>query len=116
MDETPEELEQIRRDADKIDTNQYRRRRRLFFAVLLGAAGAGAVTLGLEMYDQRRNPCERLSNYYCGKDPASIDCKSYESIRGESVEDPTPKMRSLIKSQCQTKIRRLKEEEGVTVK
>ena len=41
MDETPEELEQIRREAAEIDPYRYRRHRRWLISVLIFAAGAG---------------------------------------------------------------------------
>ena len=37
MDETPEELEQIRREADQIDVNHYKKRFRVLKAIALGA-------------------------------------------------------------------------------
>ena len=116
MDETPEELEQIRREADQIDVHQYRKRFRALAAVGLGSLAAGAVWLVLIMLDSRRNPCERVRNYLCGKDPAGMACKTYEGILDESLHDDTPAMRANIKAQCQSKIERLKEDEGITVK
>ena len=47
MDETPEELERIRREADAIDVHQYQKRFRALKAVGLGAAAAGVVWLVL---------------------------------------------------------------------
>ena len=116
MDETPEELEQIRRDADGIDVHQYKKRFRALKAVGLGALGAGAVWLGLIMFDSRRNPCERVRDYLCRQDPQGQACKMYEGILKESVDEGSPKMRQSIRAQCMTKIDRLKEEDGVTVK
>jgi hypothetical protein len=116
MDETPEELEQIRREAEQIDVHQYKKRFRALAAVGLGSLAAGAVWLVLIMLDSRRNPCERVRNYFCGKDPAGMQCRTYEGILDESLHDDTPAMRANIKAQCQSKIDRLKEEEGITVK
>ena len=36
MDETPEEMEEIRREADRIDVYRYRKRFRLLGAIALG--------------------------------------------------------------------------------
>ena len=46
MDETPEELEQIRREADAIDVYRYRKRFRFLAAIGLGAADGGAGLAG----------------------------------------------------------------------
>jgi hypothetical protein len=116
MDETPEELEQIRREAEQIDVHQYKKRFRALAAVGLGSLAAGVVWLVLIMIDSRRNPCERVRNYLCAKDPAGMQCKTYEGILDESLHDETPAMRGNIKAQCQSKIDRLKEEEGITIK
>jgi hypothetical protein len=116
MDETPEEMEQIRREADAIDPYQYRRRRRLMAAVALGALGAGLVWGGLELVDRRRNPCQRVRDHYCRQGAAALACTTYTEIFKESVEDPSPKMRSLIRAQCETKIQRLKEDQGIKVR
>ena len=116
MDETPEELEQIRRDAEAIDVHHYRRRFRLMGGIALGAAMAGLVWLILFMIDSKRNPCERVRDHYCKQGPASLACKSYAGILDESLHDESAAMRANIKAQCLTKIERLKEDDGVTVK
>jgi hypothetical protein len=116
MDETPEEMEQIRREADQIDVHQYQKRFRVLKAFGLGSLAAGAVWLGLIMFDSRRNPCERVRNHFCKQDPAGIQCKTYAGILDESLHDDSTAMRANIKSQCQSKIDRLKEEDGVEVK
>ena len=116
MDETPEELEQIKREADAIDPYQYRKRRRLITAVALGALGAGVVWAGLELYDRARNPCQRVRDYYCKTTPGGVNCTAYEGLLKESVEDESPRMRSNIRDQCERKIKRLKEDDGLTVK
>jgi hypothetical protein len=116
MDETPEDLERIRREAEEIDVHQYQRRFRALKAIGLGAAAAGLVWLVMIMVDSRRNPCERVRDHLCRastKTPA--ECKMYGDIVKESVEDDSPAMRQSIRSQCQTKIERLKSEDGVTV-
>jgi hypothetical protein len=118
MDETPEEMAQIRVDADAIDVHQYQRRFRAMKAVGLGAAGAGLVWLILILLDGRRNPCERVRDYFCHGDKAGANaatCKMYDAIRNESVEDQNPQMRQSIRAQCQTKIQRLKDEDGIVV-
>ena len=116
MDETPEELEQIRREADQIDVYRYRRRFRLIGAIALGMAMAGLVWLVLFMLDSRRNPCERVRDHFCKKEPGGVACKSYESILDESLHDESAEMRANVKAQCLTKIERLKEEDGIEVK
>ena len=116
MDETPEELEQIRREAEEIDVHHYRRRFRFLGAIALGAAMAGLVALIMWMLDAKRNPCERVRDHFCKQDPASIACKSYNGILDESLHDESSQMRANIKAQCLSKIERLKEEDGITVK
>jgi hypothetical protein len=144
MDETPEELERIRHEAEDIDVHQYQKRFRALKAIGLGAALAGLVWLVMIMLDSRRNPCERLRDYVCrqpttvsgpGSKPSSsspaagspsgspsaeapsppLDCAMYQAIFKESVEDDNPQMRQSIRAQCVTKIDRLKAEDGVTV-
>lgn len=116
MDETPEQMEQIRREADQIDVYRYRKRFRAMAAIGLGSLAAGVVWVALIMVDSRKNPCEKVRNYFCHKDPAGLQCKSYEGILDESLHDDTPAMRSNIKAQCQSKIDRLKEDDGIDVK
>jgi hypothetical protein len=116
MDETPEELEQIKREADAIDPYQYRKRRRLMAAVGLGALGAGLVWAVLELHDRARNPCQRVRDHYCTTTPGGPNCGAYEAILKESVEDESPKMRSTIREQCERKIARLRDEEHVKIK
>jgi hypothetical protein len=119
MDETPEELDQIRIDADAIDVHQYQKRFRALKAVGLGAAGAGLVWLILIMIDSRRNPCERVRDYFCRQEKTGANaatCHMYGEIQKESVEDENPQMRQSIRAQCQTKIERLKQEEGIVVR
>jgi hypothetical protein len=113
MDETPEELKEIGRQADAIDVHQYRKRFRLFKAIGIGALGAGLVWLVLIMLDSRRNPCERVRDFHCDKDPGGQVCAMYKGIWEESEQDQSTKMRQAIRAQCQTKIERLKAEQGV---
>ena len=115
MDETPEELEQIRREAAEIDPYRYRRHRRWMITALIFAAGAGVCWLAITMASAGRNPCERVRDHYCRHAKDQAKCASYESILRESVQDQSPAMRSMIRDQCLTKINRLKEEDGVTV-
>jgi hypothetical protein len=116
MDETPEELEQIRREAEQIDVYRYRKRFRALGAVALGAALAGLVALVMKMVDDRRNPCERVRNHVCAQDPKGSACKNYESVLDLSLHDDSAQMRGNIKAQCLSKIERLKEDDGVEVK
>jgi hypothetical protein len=115
MDETPEELEQIRREADAIDPNQYRKRSRFIKAIALGAVGPAVLYGALKLMDLRRNPCERLRDYYC-QNPGSAQCKTYDGLLQESLQDESNKMRSMIKSQCEAKIDRLKSEQNIRVR
>ncbi len=116
MDETPEELAQIRREADQIDVYGYRKRFRLLGAIGIGSLMAGLVWLVLAMLDGRRNPCERVRDHFCKREPAGLQCRSYEGILDESLHDESPAMRANIKAQCQSKIDHLKEEDGIEVK
>ena len=116
MDETPEEMEQIRREADEIDVHHYRRRFRFLGAIALGALMAGLVALVMWMVDSKRNPCERVRDHFCKQDPAGMQCKMYSGILDESLHDESTRMRANIKAQCLSKIERLKEDDGITVK
>jgi hypothetical protein len=117
MDETPEEIAQIRREAAAIDVHRYQKRFRAMKAIGFGAGGAGLVWLALIMFDSRRNPCERVRAHFCRQQGASgVDCQMYGEIRNESEHDSSPQMRQTIRGQCQTKIDRLKEEDGVVVR
>ena len=115
MDETPEQMAQIHRDADAIDIHQYRKRARVFKAVVLGAGLAGLTWLLLIMFDSRRNPCERVRDHFCKADRASVQCQSYQVVLRESVEEGST-MRANIRAQCQTKIENLRSDEGVRVR
>jgi hypothetical protein len=115
MDETPEELEQIRREAAQIDPYRYQRRRRAMAAVALGMVGAGVAWVVLEAVDKARNPCERVMSYYCAKDPGSLQCKSYQGMRDDSKTEESGQMRSEIRAQCLTRIERLKADDGIVV-
>jgi hypothetical protein len=116
MDETPEELEEIRREAENIDLYRYRRRRRRLITALVFLAGAGVCWVAVKMAVASRNPCERVRDHYCRLAPDPTRCASYEGIFRESVHDQSPAMRSMIRDQCLTKINRLKEEDGITVR
>jgi hypothetical protein len=115
-DYTPEDQERIRREAEEIDVYQYQRRFRALKAIGLGAAAAGLVWLVMIMLDSRRNPCDRVRDYLCRASASTAaECKMYQGIAKESADDDNPAMRQSIRSQCQTKIERLKSEDGVTV-
>lgn len=115
MDETPEQLEEIRREAAAIDVYRYRRRRRAMAAVALGMLAAGVVWVVMEAVDKARNPCDRAMRYFCGKDPKSLDCISYQELKKDSEDKSTGQMSGNIRHQCQVRIERLKIDEGVTV-
>jgi hypothetical protein len=115
MDETPEELDQIRREAETIDPRKYRRRYRLTMAVLAVAFCTAVLWVAVRMAVASRNPCERVRDYFCKKALDVTKCNSYQGVFKESVEDQSPKMRGVIRDQCLTKINRMKEEDGITV-
>jgi hypothetical protein len=115
MDETPEELAQIVRDAERIDVNKYRRRYRLTVGVLIVGFCIATTWVAVRLARESRNPCERVRDYYCRKAPDRLKCDSYQGVLKESVEDSSPRMRSLIRDQCLTKITRLHEEDGIAI-
>jgi hypothetical protein len=115
MDETPEELDQIRREAAAIDPHKYRRRYRAIMAVLAVAFCTAVVWVAIHMAVASRNPCERVRDYFCKKALDVTRCNSYQGVFKESVEDQSPKMRGVIRDQCLTKINRMKDEDGVAV-
>jgi hypothetical protein len=90
MDETPEELERIRREAEDIDVHQYQKRFRALKAVGLGAALAGLVWLVMIMLDSRRNPCERLRDYVCRQPIAAAISGGKPSSSSPAPGSPTP--------------------------
>jgi hypothetical protein len=117
MDETAEELEQIRREADTIDPHKYRRRYRRLMALVAVVFCAAVVWVAIRMAVASRNPCERVRDYFCHKAPLDVaKCNAYQVIFKESVEDTNDRMRGVIRDQCLTKINRLQEEDGITVK
>ena len=111
-----EELEAYRRKGDTFDAVRHRRRNRILAAVGVGALGAGIVYVVLAAFDQARNPCQRVRDYYCGQAAKSPTCETYESILRESVEDTSAAARGAIRHQCATRITRLKADEGVEVR
>jgi len=115
MDETPEEMEEIRREAAAIDTNKYRRRYRLIVGSLVSLLFFGVGYAAISMAKAGRNPCERVRAYYCKKSPDPAKCIAYDGIFKESEQDDSAKMRSMIRDQCVTKIDRMKTEEGITL-
>ncbi len=102
--------------AGEVDIYKYRRRRRGIYAVLVGAALAGVVALGLEMVDARRNPCQRLRDYLCGLPDNQTQCKIYEDLLQDSLHDESSEMRGQILGQCETRIKNLKADDGVDVR
>ena len=116
MDETPEELEQIRREAEQIDVNQYKKRFRVLKVIALVSAAIGVGELAFIMNNSRRNPCQRVRDHFCHQDPKGMQCQTYAEILDESLHDGNPAMRANIKAQCQSKIDREKEDEGIDIK
>ena len=118
MDGPPDQLDdqqRIQHEANQIDIHQYRRRFRTIKAILVGAALAGLTWLVMIMLDSRRNPCERVRDYFCKADPHGPQCQSYEVVFRES-QDEGPTMRANIRAQCQTKIDTLRDDQGVRVR
>ena len=115
MDETPEELAEIRREAETIDPHKYRRRYRTIMAVLAAAFCTAVVWVAMHMAVASRNPCARVRDYFCKKALDVGKCNSYQGGFKESVEDQSPKMRGVIRDQCLTKINRMKDEDGIAV-
>jgi hypothetical protein len=116
MDETEEELEAIRREAESIDPHKYRRRYRRLMALAAAIFCTAVVWVVVRMAVASRNPCERVRDHYCRKPPVdAAKCDTYQVIFKESVEDESPKMRGMIRDQCLVKISHLKEEDGITV-
>jgi len=115
MDETPEELDQIRREAETIDPHKYRKRYRIMMTMLAMAFCTAVVWVAIRMSVASRNPCERVRDYFCKKALEVTKCNAYQGVYKESVEDQSPKMRGVIRDQCLTKIDRMKLEDGITV-
>jgi hypothetical protein len=115
MDETPEELEQIRREAEAIDVHKYRRRYRLMVSTLAVLFCTAVVWVAVRMVVASRNPCERVRDHFCKTAFDAAKCDSYQLILKESVEDQSSRMRGVIRDQCLTKITRMKEEDGTNV-
>jgi len=115
MDESPEELARIRREAARIDPNKYRRRYRVLMTLVAALFCGGVAWLAFYLADAGRNPCERVRDYFCVKARDAAKCDAYHAIYQESVEDDSARMRGVIRDQCLTKISRLKEEDGITV-
>jgi hypothetical protein len=107
--------EDLEKAAEGIDPYQYRKRRRALAAIAVGALGAGLVWVVLEAIDSARNPCARVRDYTCAREPGSLECKSFEELLRDSVDDPSPAVRGGIRHQCVTRITRLKKDEGVDV-
>lgn len=116
LEDLDDELARVHREAEQVDVYKYRRRYRLLKAILLGASLAGLTALIMAMVDGRKNACESVRTYLCKKAPAGLPCKSYEAIVDESKHDSSAEMRSNVLEQCEQKIARLKEEDGVDLK
>ena len=105
----------MRAEAQDIDVNRYRRKRRAIYGLLVGSLAALTVWGVIEMVDQRRNPCQRVHDYFCQRDANSLNCTTYKGILKESQADGSIAMRRNIKHQCERKIERLKADDGIKV-
>jgi hypothetical protein len=90
-------------------------RKRALAAIGLGALGAGLVWVVMEAVDSARNPCQRVRDYTCRREPGSPRCESFQQLLRDSVEEPSAAVRGEIRNQCLTRINRLKKDEGVEV-
>jgi hypothetical protein len=115
MDETPEELAQIKKEAEAIDLHKYRRRYRVLMTLVAIGFCSAVTWVAVTMAVAGRNPCERVRDHFCRKDAKGIDCNNYQLIFKDSVEEESPKMRGNIREQCLTKINRLRDEDGIVV-
>jgi hypothetical protein len=111
-----EEIAGYQKRSVSFDARRHRRRNQILAGIALGALGAGLVYVVMTAFDQARNPCQRVRDHFCGQDAKSAACASYESILKESVEDGSPAARGAIRYQCETRITRLREDEGVHVR
>ncbi len=109
------ELARLHAEAAAIDPYKYQRRNRVMAAIGLGALGAGLVYVVIHAIDVARNPCERVRNYYCGRDAKSAQCASYDSLMRDSVDDESAMTRGGIRHQCELHINRLAVDENVIV-
>ena len=116
MDETPEELEQIRREADQIDVHQYKKRFRALAAIGLGSLAAGAVWLVLVMIDSRRTPASGCATTSATRTPPACSARPTRASSTSRCTTTAPPCAPTSSAQCQSKIDRLKEEDGVEVK
>jgi len=115
LEDLDKDLSVLKQEADNIDPYRYQKRRRMIYAILTGAGLAGLSFLALEMVKQTRNPCERVVNYFCAQDKASLNCQTYLSVFDESEHDTSPAMRGELRAQCDTKIKRMLEEEQIKI-
>jgi len=92
MDESPEELEQIRREAETIDPHKYRRRRRITSLAVAVAFCTAVTWVAVRMAVASRNPCERVRDYFCKKHLVDIEkCNSYQSVYKSRSRTKAPK-------------------------
>jgi hypothetical protein len=111
-----EEIAGYQKRSVSFDARKHRRRNQILAGIGVGALGAGLVYVVISAFDNARNPCQRVRDHFCGQDPKSAACASYESILKESVEDGSAAARGAIRYQCQTRITRLQEDDGIKVR
>ena len=100
MDETPEELAEIKREAERIDPHKYRRRYRVLMTLVALAFCVAVAWVAITMADAGRNPCERVRDYYCKQAGDAAKCDSYHAVyqgirRGREPQDERRDPRSM---------------------
>jgi hypothetical protein len=115
MDQGHEDPDRFRAEPGEFDPERHRRRTRALAALAIGALAAGVVWVVRTAVDSARNPCQRVRDYACGREPGSARCQSYTDLLRDSIEEQSPAVRGEIRDQCVTRIKRLKKDDGIDV-
>jgi hypothetical protein len=99
----------------EVTLTRRRRRLRLLAAIGLGGLAAGVFWVVVIAIESARNPCKRVRDYTCAGQPGSPACQAYEQLLVDSESDASRAVREQIRHQCLTKIKRLKEDQGIEV-